>query len=101
MPIACLLRKYRFDPSEMVFDEKGNLSLECDPKAMWAERHPEFFPVRINTADREALLRVPGLGPAAVEKILHFRRIRHLGFLGAAGIRGKLAEKAARYCDFS
>lgn len=96
-----LIRKYRFDPAEMVFDEKGNLSLECDPKAMWAERHPEFFPVRVNTADREALLRVPGLGPAAVENILHYRRIRHLGFLGAAGIRGKLAEKAARYCDFS
>ena len=96
-----LVRKYRFDPSEMVFDAAGNLSLECDPKTMWAERHPEFFPVRINSADREALLRVPGLGPAAVEKILRFRKVRRLTFLGAAGIRGKLAEKASHYCDFS
>ncbi len=96
-----LLRKYGFGISEMIFDGRGNLALDCDPKTLWAEKHPEFFPVRVNTADREALLRVPGLGPAAVEKILHFRKIRRLNFLGAAGIRGKLAEKASGYCDFS
>jgi len=95
-----LLRKYHFDASELIFDPAGNLSLALDPKEQWAVHHPEFFPVQVNRADREVLLRIPGLGPAAVENILFYRRLRRLTFLGAAGIRGKLAEKASAYCIF-
>jgi len=96
-----LLRKYRFDPGEMVFDPVGNLSLEFDPKEMWARHHPEYFPVSINSADREALLRVPGLGNIWVERILQSRRQRRISRLSMLGLTGKLAAKACNYLDFS
>ncbi len=96
-----LLRKYHFNPGEMIFNERGNLDLCADPKQVWADRHPEYFPVRVNTAEREALLRVPGLGPAAADRILTFRNIRRLTRFAEAGITGILAEKARRYVVFS
>jgi predicted DNA-binding helix-hairpin-helix protein len=96
-----LLRKYRFDPGEIPFAADGRLDLNCDPKQVWASRHPEFFPVRLHTADREALLRVPGLGPVFVDRVIAARRQRHLPHLAMAGIRGKLAERATPYLDFS
>jgi putative DNA modification/repair radical SAM protein len=57
-----LLRFYHFKVEEIVDDLHANLDLEVDPKLAWALRHPEAFPVDINTADYEQLLRVPGLG---------------------------------------
>ncbi len=56
----------------------GMLSLEMDPKLAWAVAHPECFPVDLNTAPRERLLRVPGLGVRTVEKLLAARRVRRL-----------------------
>lgn len=96
-----LLRQYRFDAAELVFDDQGNFSLACDPKEMWAQRHPEFFPVRIQTADREALLRVPGLGPVSVARILALRRNERITSLAHAGIRGATCSKATGYCSFA
>ena len=68
-----LLRFYGFDLDEIVEDEQ-NLSLEVDPKLAWALRHREQFPVDLNTASRELVLRVPGLGVRNVGRIVRMRR---------------------------
>ncbi len=73
-----LLREYGFGLEEIPTGPEGNLSLEEDPKLAWARRHPEFFPVEITTAGREALLRAPGVGPVWAERLLRARRSAHL-----------------------
>ena len=73
-----LLRKYGFDRDDISFNEEGNLSLHQDPKTIWARNHPEFFPVKVNHADRRQLLRVPGIGPIGVRRILSARRQRKI-----------------------
>lgn len=84
-----LLRKYNFSFDDLVFDARGNLPIESDPKMMWATAHPEFFPIELNRASREQLLRVPGLGPISVNRILQtrrtmkFRTIEQLARIGA------------------
>ncbi len=96
-----LMRKYGFEAEEIGFDEGGNLPLEVDPKEYWARRHPERFPVAVNGADRGELLRVPGLGPVAVKRILAARknggRVRSLE---SVGVRGALARKAGAWLAF-
>jgi len=95
-----LLRKYGFAESDMVFEKNGNLSLTVDPKETWAQRHPEFFPVNVNRASRFELLRVPGLGPVTVRRLLERRRaikIRGIGDIGKVGAR---LEKARKYLAF-
>ena len=93
-----LIRKYGFQAAEIPLDAAGNLSLEVDPKEMWARQHPEFFPVNINRDDRYRLLRVPGLGQVMVERILNLRRegIR-IASLEDLGKRNKLLHKAQAY----
>ncbi len=92
-----LLRWYGFEPAELPLDPQGNLPLDEDPKTAWARRHPERFPVEVNTAAREELLRVPGIGPVATERILRWRR--HGTFRDLAALRkaGAVAERAAPY----
>jgi putative DNA modification/repair radical SAM protein len=68
-----LLRKYGFTFDEMVFQRDGNLSLDLDPKMVWALSHPERFPIEINKASREELLRVPGIGPKSASRIVKAR----------------------------
>jgi predicted DNA-binding helix-hairpin-helix protein len=95
-----LLRKYGFKESDILFEKNGNLSLTTDPKEAWALRHPEAFPVNINRASRFALLRVPGLGPLTVKRILEQRksaRIWHIEDVGKVGVR---LEKAKKYLSF-
>ena len=93
-----LMRKYGFAADEIGFDDSGNLPLDVDPKEFWARRHPERFPVDVNRAAKTDLLRVPGLGPVAVKRILAARkaggRVRSLESLG---VRGALARKAAAW----
>ncbi len=69
-----LFRQYKFKPEEIPFASGGFLALDKDPKLAWAEGHPEFFPVRLKSASREQLLRVPGLGPVTVRRLLKDRR---------------------------
>ncbi|WP_371346841.1 putative DNA modification/repair radical SAM protein [Ancylobacter sp. IITR112] len=70
-----LLRFYGFSVEEIAAGGAGGmLDLDIDPKLAWALKHREQFPVDVNAADREALLRVPGLGARAVERILRARR---------------------------
>lgn len=74
-----LMRFYGFALDEIVSASPGGmLDLDIDPKLAWALRHRDRFPVDINTADRERLLRVPGLGVRSVERILAVRRHRRL-----------------------
>jgi putative DNA modification/repair radical SAM protein len=69
-----LFRKYGFAFEDLIFDARGNLPTESDPKTLWAIHHPEFFPVELNRASREELLRVPGIGPLSTRRIVRMRR---------------------------
>jgi putative DNA modification/repair radical SAM protein len=69
-----LLRHYGFELDELPFDEQGNLPQETDPKLAWALQHPERFPVEVTKAEREELLRVPGIGPETAERIVKARK---------------------------
>ena len=74
-----LLRYYDFSAWELLTEEEPNFDPYLDPKCTWAVRHPEFFPVEINTAPKAALLRIPGIGPKSALRILSARRQQHLG----------------------
>ena len=69
-----LLRFYRFEADELLDARTPDLDLELDPKSAWALRHLDQFPVELNTADYEMLLRVPGIGVLSARKILAARR---------------------------
>ena len=91
-----LLRKYGFAENEIVFSKDGNLSTSTDPKEVWAQNHPEFFPADVNRASRFSLLRVPGLGPLTVSRILKRRqqqRLTQIEDIGKPGLRLKKAQK--------
>ena len=68
-----LMRFYGFDREEIAGTDE-NLDLAIDPKLSWALRHRDQFPIDVNRADREALLRTPGLGVKAVNRLLDLRR---------------------------
>ena len=74
-----LLRFYQFQVDEIVNDAYPDLDLEVDPKLAWALRHPELFPVDVNRADYEMLLRVPGIGVKSARLIVASRRYARLG----------------------
>lgn len=74
-----LLRFYGFGVNEIVNDAFPDLDLEVDPKLSWALRHPEAFPVDVNRADYQMLLRVPGIGVRSAQLILTSRRYSSLG----------------------
>ena len=73
-----LMRFYGFGHEEIVAESDGMLALDIDPKLAWALVHREQFPVDLNRAAKEMLLRVPGLGVKAVGRILQARRVRRL-----------------------
>jgi putative DNA modification/repair radical SAM protein len=73
-----LMRFYGFEAGELVTDGTGNLDLARDPKLAWALANRGQFPVDVNAAPREMLLRVPGMGVRSVERILQARKHRRL-----------------------
>ena len=75
-----LLRFYGFKASELLDEEHQSFNPYIDPKCTWALNHPEFFPVEINRADYEALLRVPGIGVKSARRIIVARRAGNLDF---------------------
>lgn len=76
-----LMRFYGFSVSEITgVTADGNLDLDIDPKLAWALAHRGLFPVDVNTAEREMLLRIPGLGVKTVGRILATRRHRRLRY---------------------
>ena len=74
-----LLRFYEFKVDEIVNDAYPELDLEVDPKLSWALRNPHMFPVDINKADYELLLRGPGIGVKSAKMIVVSRRYSRLG----------------------
>ncbi|MDJ0699498.1 MAG: putative DNA modification/repair radical SAM protein [Woeseiaceae bacterium] len=74
-----LLRFYGFELEEILAGgNDGMLDLKVDPKLAWALKHPERFPMDVNRAERDELLRVPGLGTRSVKAILKARRLNAL-----------------------
>jgi predicted DNA-binding helix-hairpin-helix protein len=74
-----LMRFYGFEQGEILDGTPdGMLDLEIDPKLAWALRNRASFPLDVNRADKERLLRIPGLGTRAVERILETRRFKRL-----------------------
>ncbi len=77
-----LLRYYHFRAEEILDEDQPDLDPRLDPKCCWALRHLDFFPVEVDRADYEALLRVPGLGVRSARRILTARRAGPLTFEG-------------------
>ena len=73
-----LMRFYLFRVDEIVDDAHAHLDLDVDPKLGWALRHPEFFPVDINSAPYEHILRIPGIGVKSALLIVNSRRFNRL-----------------------
>lgn len=78
-----LLRVYRFSPQEvnLAAGKDGNLSLLKDPKIIIAQKQPWLFPVDVNTARYEELLRVPGIGPISAKRIVQTRKVSSISSL--------------------
>jgi len=90
-----LLRFYGFKAGELLDEGHPNLDTHLDPKCDWALRHLDQFPVEINKAPLEMLLRVPGIGYRMAAKIIRARRVGPLGFEDLKRMRVVL--KRARY----
>jgi len=90
-----MLRFYGFTVDDIVSTQFPDLDMDVDPKTAWALRHPAFFPVDVNTAPREALLRVPGFGAGSVDKILQTRRYHRITLADLARLR--VALNRAKY----
>jgi len=93
-----MVRFYGYAPAELAAatDEQGMLPLDIDPKLAWALQSRETFPADVNTAPREQLLRVPGLGVKAVDAILASRRWRRLALADV----GRLSRSIAKLRPF-
>ena len=75
-----LLRFYGFEAQELLSESRPNFNILLDPKADWALRHLEVFPVEINRADYQTILRVPGIGVKSAQRIIRARRSGNLTF---------------------
>ncbi len=92
-----LLRDYAWEVEDLPFEGMGNLELSVDPKRAWADLHLLQAPVDLMRADRERLLRVPGIGPKGVDAILKARRQGRLRDLTSLHRLGIQANRAAPY----
>jgi len=93
-----LLRDYCWDVEDLPFEGEGNLRLDVDPKRAWADLHLLHQPVDVMAASRQALMRVPGIGPKTADMIISARRqarLKDLAQLRALGVRG--VERCAPY----
>ncbi len=75
-----LLRYYGFEAAELLSPERPNFNVLLDPKCEWAVRHLEIFPVEVNRADYQTLLRVPGIGVKSAQRIVRARKSAKLDF---------------------
>jgi len=87
-----LMRFYGFKTSEILTPEMPNLDLDLDPKLAWALRNRQDFPVDIQTAGREILLRVPGLGVRNADRIIHIRRYTRIRLSDLTRLRVSLSK---------
>ena len=89
------MRFYKFKPYEIVSRANPMLDLDLDPKAFWAINHIELFPIEVNKASYEELLRVPGFGPTTCHKIINARRFARLSYTSLENMHISL--KRAKY----
>ncbi|MBR1692715.1 MAG: putative DNA modification/repair radical SAM protein [Lachnospiraceae bacterium] len=75
-----LLRFYGFEADELLSEEKPNFNELLDPKCDWALRHLELFPVELQTASYDLILRIPGIGPKSAGRIVKARRYGSLTY---------------------
>ncbi len=87
-----LMRHYGFRTGEIVTPELPNLDLDLDPKLAWALRNRQEFPVDLQTAPRETLLRIPGLGVRNADRILGIRRFTRIRLSDLVRLRVSLAK---------
>ncbi|MBE0490632.1 MAG: putative DNA modification/repair radical SAM protein [Sulfurospirillum sp.] len=90
-----LLRFYGFKYDELLDTQQQNLDLNLDPKTFWALNHLEHFPIDINKASKEQLIRIPGIGIKGAFKILKARRYKTLNLEDLAKL--KISTKKAKY----
>jgi len=83
-----LINSYGFPLEEMVLDDSEHLILDSDPKQLWAQLHPEHFPVEVNESSFNDLIKVPGIGPKSARKIIAARRAGHV-FTTLEDLKGK------------
>ncbi|WP_320127883.1 radical SAM protein [uncultured Sphaerochaeta sp.] len=92
-----LLRKYSFSYEDLIFEKSGNLSMEKDPKLVWAEHHQDYFPISVKQGTKEQLLRVPGIGPAFADRIVAGRKHAVLSNLEDLHLPSHCLQKAEGY----
>lgn len=91
-----LLRQYGFRLEELVFQD-GNLPLDQDPKQAWAQANQDKFPLEVNRASRQELLRVPGIGPRSAHRILQVRREHPIASAAELKNMGVVLKRAAPF----
>jgi len=96
-----LLRDYGFDLEELPFTKESNLPLNADPKQAWAQMYLADSPIEINKAERQELIRIPGIGPKGADAILNARRNSQLRDSSSLRKLGVIAERAAPYLLFN
>lgn len=93
-----LLRDYGWNVEDLPFMSDGNMQLELDPKRAWAELHLRYSPIDVMKANREQLLRIPGIGPVGADAIIKARRQERLTDLAhLRKLNIKAPEQAAPY----
>jgi len=95
-----LLRDYGFEVEELPFEGGGQLPVQTDPKLAWAQRNLSENPIEINTAERQRLMRVPGIGPKGVDAILAARRQVRIRDVSALRKLGIIADRAIPFLLF-
>jgi predicted DNA-binding helix-hairpin-helix protein len=97
-----LLRVYRFSPQEveLALGGEGNLSLKNDPKQVIAQKQPWLFPLDVNKASYEELLRVPGMGPVSAQRIVDARRDHTINSMEQLRKMRIILKRAAPYIWF-
>jgi predicted DNA-binding helix-hairpin-helix protein len=97
-----LLRDYGYDLEELPFETNGNLPLPADPKLIWAQVNLINQPLEINKADRNQLLRIPGIGPKSADSILKARREKKLDNIAYLRMLGIVSpDRAAPFLLFN
>ena len=92
-----LMRDYSFSYDELVYDDTKNLPTSIDPKTLWARKYLKENPVEINQASRRSLLRIPGIGPKSISKIVATRNIHKINDISELYKLGINTRRAAPY----
>ena len=87
-----LLRHYGFSAAELTTEADPNLPTKLSPKLAWALRNPDAFPIDVNVAPRERLLRVPGIGYRTVDRLLRSRRYHRIAAADLIRLRVRMTE---------